>query len=85
MACMQFRGQRRSQDLFSSGANVVRVNQAGIEARSAEYARCVHRGAMRAPSPREARDRSAKRRVKSVGGVWGGGSVSLSPINFLKF
>ena len=47
-----------------------------MEARSAEFARNAHRGAKRrdhakraprreAPSPREARNRGAKRRVKS--------------------
>ena len=88
--------QWRRQDFYSSGANVGRANNVCIEARSAEFARNAHRGAKRrvcakraprreAPSPREARNQGAKRRVKSGGRVWGGGSVSPSPRKFLKF
>ena len=65
--------QWRRQDFFSSGANVGRVNNVRMGARSAEIA---HRGAKRrdcvkraprreAPGPRKARNRGAKRRVKS--------------------
>ena len=89
--------QWRRQDFFSSGANVGRANVRShggamrrvcvkhAPRREAPRSREARTEARSAESAHEARNRGAKRRVKSGGGVWGGGSVSPSPRKFLKF
>ena len=86
---MQFGSQWRSQDLFSSGANVGRVNQAGIEAKRAprREAPSSREARIEARSAESARSAGSRREAPSETGERGvgRGSVSPSPRKFLKF
>ena len=82
--------QWRRQDFSSSGAYVGRANNECMEARSAEFARNVHRGAKRrdrakraprreAPSPREAREAESRRAEWNRGVGFGEGARWAPP------